>query len=83
MTTEHNRARAWRERHGMTRDQLAQLVGYAPLSIYWFERGETPPRNYANSYKRDRKIDLAIWRRYKMACAGADAQIARKRGFDW
>ena len=35
----HERARAWRERRKLTREQLAELSGYTLSMIYKFEAG--------------------------------------------
>jgi Helix-turn-helix domain len=41
---EARRARAWRERQGLTVEELSRLTGYTVRAIYWFERGEQAPR---------------------------------------
>lgn len=75
---EHNRARAWRERHGLTQAQLAELTGYSPKSVYWFEQGVTPPLRNGS----DRSIREWVWQRWKMACAGAERKI-KGEPFNW
>lgn len=76
---EAEQAQAWREKRGLSREQLAQLTGYQPITIYWFEKGMTPP----NRNGRDREIREWVWTRYKMACAGADKQLRSGKSFDW
>ena len=44
---EYEAARVWRERNELTTEQLAGLIGYTKVSIYWFERGTTPPNRTA------------------------------------
>lgn len=82
--TEHDKARAWRESHNLDRDQLAELTGYSQLSIYWFERGCTPPR--ASQIKNDRPVHQSIppwiWQRYKRACEGVQRQLEGRK-FKW
>lgn len=87
MPNEHSKARAWRIRNGMTPDQLAELTGYTRASIYWFERGETPPlRNAKGGNPDDRKHKPWVLQRYRRACGDLDAEMhGRKRGvkFQW
>ncbi len=82
--SEHTRAQEWRLRLNLTVAQLADLTGYSPKSIYWFERGETPPsRNAKGGNANDRQIKPWVYQRYRLACAGAQAQIKAKVPFDW
>lgn len=84
--TEHERARRWREAHGLSSAELSPLIGYSTSSIYWFETGKTPPRTYQGKRspeRQGRKIDATVWLRYKAACAGIDAWLKDKRRFDW
>lgn len=87
MAAEHKKARAWRERLGLTPEQLATQLGYTRMSIYWFERGETPPnRNAKSGNAGDRSIKPWIWQRYKRTCGDLDAELfGRKKGskFEW
>lgn len=80
MPTAHEVRRAvqWRERAGLSVDQLADLTGYATITVYWFEKGQRPPNR-----GKDREIAEWVWRRYKMACGCVAAQIASRREFDW
>jgi predicted transcriptional regulator len=86
MTTEHQKARLWREAHNLSLKDLAPLIGYSTASIYWFEAGQTPPRTYKGKRSPERKgraIAPEVWLRYKAACAGIDAWLKDKRRFDW
>ena len=85
---EHVKARQWRERLNLTPKQLADLSGYAVPTIWWFERGLTPPRtkkHVAGEAKapRERQISWVNWLRYKLVCAGVDAQLKSGRAFEW
>ncbi len=79
--TKFDKARQWRERHNLSRVQLADLVGYTDKAIYWFERGQSPPNGKSTSRKAG-PIAEWVWRRYMMACAGVDAQLDGRK-FDW
>ena len=79
MTTEHDKARLWREAKELTLEQLSQLTGYSVSAIYWFERGVTPPSRKAPG---DRAIADWVWQRYRAACAGVDAELAGRK-FKW
>lgn len=87
MTPEHEKARAWREKLELSAEQLAGHIGYTRISIYWFERGETPPqRNAKSGNPNDRRHKPWVWERYKRACGDLDAELfGRKKGvrFDW
>jgi|HubBroStandDraft_2_1064218.scaffolds.fasta_scaffold00003_9 DNA-binding XRE family transcriptional regulator len=82
-SSEHVRAKDWREAIPLTRDELGRLIGYSAQSIQLFELGHTPPRNFVNAKRKDRKIEPKVWLRYKAACAGIDAWLKHKRRFDW
>lgn len=85
--TEYQKARAWREHLGLSPQQLAEHTGYTRQSIYWFERGETPPsRNAKSGNADDRTIKPWVFQRYRRACGDLDAQLrGRKKGkeFAW
>lgn len=78
--TEHDKAKAWREKRGLTVDRLAELTGYRPRMIYWMERGQSPPNAYR---KKPAKVAEWVWQRYKTMCAGVEAQLASGKIFDW
>ena len=78
--SEHDDARAWREKHQLTQSQLGELTGYARETVWWMEAGRCPP---GRRDKAKAKISDWVWQRYKMACAGVDAQIKAGRKFNW
>lgn len=80
MSEQSEQAVAWRQRHKLTQAKLAELSGYARETIYWMERGLTPQ---GRSGPKPGKIKKWVWQRYKMACAGVDAQIKSKKPFNW
>ena len=55
------RARAWREGLGLTRPELAALIGYSLDSVQAFEGGV--------NRKTGKPIDDDAWEKYKLACA--------------
>lgn len=78
--TEHERAFKWREKHHLTRKQLAEAIGYSQEAIYWFEVGTTPPgRNESKSTE----IKPWVWQRYKRACEGYDSELKTGGKFKW
>lgn len=78
--TEPEQARAWREAHNLTRAALAQAIGYAPETIYWMERGETPPGRAGK--RKPQPIKEWVWLRYQRACQGLDAELQGVK-FKW
>jgi transcriptional regulator with XRE-family HTH domain len=70
---EHERARAWRERLGLSVMQLEELSGYSREAIYGFEKGK----------RWDGKHSDFAWHRYKMACSAVERQITTNKAFDW
>jgi transcriptional regulator with XRE-family HTH domain len=84
MTPEHEKARAWREARNLTVERLAELSGYSTVSIYWFERGLTPPmRNAKGGHARDRAHKPWVFLRYKLACGAVDRMLKTGKSFDW
>ena len=76
---EHEKAKAWRTRRKLTIPQLAELTGYGPRSIMWFEQGLSPP----NGQSRAKPVAPWVWQRWRMMCAGAEAQLRSGKTFDW
>jgi len=76
---EATKAVAWRQRHGMTPEQLAELTGYSMQTIYWMERGWAAPKTGEDP----QPIKPWVWKRYKMACLGAAAQLHARQEWDW
>jgi len=68
--TEYEKARAWRRRLNLTQTQLGAALGYSKESICWFEKGQVPPGRSEN-----KEIKAWVWQRYKLACAGYQAQL--------
>lgn len=79
-SAEFAHARRWRESLNLDQHQLGEQLGYSRMSVYWFEKGKTPPIRGQN---HDRKIKSWVWHRYKLACAGLAAQLASRKKFDW
>ncbi len=78
--TEHTKAQAWREAHGLDRKALAELTGFSVPTIYWYEKGIQPP-----SKKHEGQAATApwVWQRYKLACAAVDRFLRTGEKFDW
>lgn len=76
---EYDVARRWRENLGLTRAQLAEAIGYAPGTIFWMERGQTPPGRGADA---GHEVKPRVWLRYKRACEGLQREIDQGR-FKW
>jgi transcriptional regulator with XRE-family HTH domain len=70
----HQRAKAWRERRKLTREQLSELSGYTTSMIYKFEAGFQRPGIEHSEF---------VMQRYRLVCAGIDAQLRTGRVFEW
>lgn len=88
--TEHEKAVRWRERLGLSQKQLAVLTGYAYETIRTYESGMTPPRTWSTKkdVNKPRKIEGAMWQRYKRACHSVDCEVRvtstpRQEAFQW
>jgi transcriptional regulator with XRE-family HTH domain len=68
---QHRAARKWREARGLTREQLAALVGFSASMIQNYEVGKV-----RDSGKR---LGEKEWLRYRNACAAVDAEL----DFNW
>ena len=79
--TEAAKAKRWRDRNGLSRAALAELIGYQPTSIYWMEQGLTPPGNRGS--RRSQAIRPQVWLRYRRACQAVDHELRTKRKFGW
>ena len=87
---EHEKAKAWRERLGLSRKQLADLTGYSYESVKWFENGRAPPRSWSTSAKRTPERDLAdapngqyAWQRFKRCCQAVEHELRTGVPFQW
>lgn len=76
LSTEIEKAKAWRKARGLSVERLAELSGYSVHAIYSFECGRTTSRGA-------RSITEWVWQRYKNCCAGIDAQLRSGTNFDW
>lgn len=72
----HEAAKAWRLARKLTLDQLAELTGYSVPAIRKFEAG-------SRNKQAGEGHSEWTWQRYKMACAGAAAQLRTGRVFEW
>lgn len=72
----HEQAKAWRVKRKLTLDQLADLTGYSVPAIRKFEQG-------SRNSKAGEDHSEWTWQRFRMACAGAEAQIRTGRAFGW
>lgn len=79
MSKEHLRAVAWRESLSLSIAELADLTGYSPLAIRFFEKGVTPSRSNAKSGPHSK----TAWKRFKNCCAAVDAQLRSRKEFKW
>ena len=82
MTPEHERAKAWRKKHGWTLDQLSELTGWSVSAIIWFERGAMPPDKREGSDK-PRPMNAYSWARYRRTCHSVAVETRTKKPFDW
>jgi hypothetical protein len=77
---EIERAKAWRDKAGLTLVDLASLTGYSPSSICRFELGTVP----ASQTMGEHPVTPKAWRRYKMICLAVDMLVrAGKNVEDW
>ena len=72
-TAEGLRAREWREKTGMSMQDLSDLTGYTVRAIYTFEKGIGSAGKHSEW----------SWQRYRMACAAAEHQKKTGRVFEW
>ena len=79
---EHEKAKRWREKTGLTVEQLAEKTGYSKESIYLFEKGFTYNGRTARDKIKTRPLDDRVWHRYRMACAGVRAALNGST-FNW
>lgn len=78
--TEYEKAKRWRVRRDLSVRQLAELTGYGERSIWWFERGQSPP---SGSSKKAKPVADWVFQRYRMACAGVETHIQSGKHFNW
>lgn len=73
--TEHQQAREWRKRVGLTMKGLADLTGYSYESIFQFEHGKAGGKSG--------KVDPYVWQRYKRTCHSVEAELQAGKPFNW
>lgn len=73
----HEQAKAWRERIGLTVQDLSDRTGFSLTSIYMFERGR------GQDGKKLYKFSEFAWQRYQMICAAVDTELKTGRRFEW
>ncbi|MDE2100308.1 MAG: helix-turn-helix transcriptional regulator [Patescibacteria group bacterium] len=78
--TEFEKAKAWRKKRGLSVNKLAELTGYGPRAVYWLELGLSAPNS---THRTPASVKPWIWKRYRMMCAGVEAQFNTGRVFDW
>lgn len=74
---QNEKAKAWRIGRGLSLDELAKLTGYSVPAIYKFEAG------YRQDGRQHWQHSEWVWQRYRMACAGVDAQLRSGKAFEW
>ena len=79
---EFEKAKRWREKVGLTVDELAEKTGYSRESIYLFEKGFTYNGRTARDKIKTKPLDKQVWHRYRMACAGVRAALNGST-FNW
>jgi transcriptional regulator with XRE-family HTH domain len=72
----HEKAKAWRERRKLSLDDLSELTGYSVIAIRKFEAG-------SRNVKKGESHSEWVMQRYRIACAGAEAQLKTGRTFEW
>ena len=73
---EFEKAKRWREKAGLTVEELAERTGYSKESIYLFEKGFTYNGRTEKLGKiKTKPLDKQVWHRYRMACAGVRAAL--------
>ena len=70
----HAAAKAWREKRGLDLDALSELTGYSVSALRQLEAGKRFGGGQHSEW---------TWHRFKMACAGAEAQLKSGREFEW
>lgn len=77
---EIERAKAWRDKHGLTLIELSDLTGYSPSALCRFELGIVP----ASQTMGEHPVTPKAWRRFKMICLAVDSLTkAAKKVEDW
>lgn len=80
--TPYAQAKAWRLARNLNVDQLAELTGYSSEAVRLYERGVSAARR-SGKMSHAAKIPEWRWQRYRMICAGVDAQLQTGNVFNW
>jgi len=80
-----SKAQTWRESLNLSIVDLSRLSGYSKVSIYWLEKGLTPPRTakHIAGKQKSKKIPEKVWQRFRNVCAGVEAQLRAGKQFDF
>lgn len=70
--TEFDKAKAWRQRQGLSRRELGELTGFSERSIFQFEAGKRSDGT---------PIQADAMQRYRLCCAAI--QHGHNKHFDW
>ena len=68
------------KKRDLSADQLAELTGYGRRSVYWMMIGQSPPNA---TRKKPAPVAEWVFQRFRMACAGVEAQLNSGKEFDW
>jgi DNA-binding transcriptional regulator YiaG len=68
--SEGERAKAWRQKLGLSRFALANALGFSPSQIQDYEEGARRGKKGAAAV-----ISEAAWKRYRLACAALAANL--------
>lgn len=84
--TQSKAARTWRLARALTIATLAEKTGYAVETIYKYERLGLPETAVGRPRLRQPApgaIEPWVWQRYRLACAGVEAEIQSGEKFEW
>lgn len=76
--SELSRAIRWRKALGLSAAQLGAHIGLGRLAIHYYEKGRMPPIS-----GKPQVLQAKTWHRYKLLCAGFDAQVRSRKPFNW
>jgi hypothetical protein len=73
-TAKGTAARAWRDKCGLSAQDLADFTGYSLEAIYQFERGKRSDGTEHSEW---------AWQRYQLCCAAIEQQMKTGKVFAW
>jgi DNA-binding XRE family transcriptional regulator len=73
-TAQGEKVRKWRQRVGLTPQDLADYTGFSREAVYQFERGTRPDGSPHSKW---------TWQRFEMCCAAVEHQMQTGRAFEW